>query len=182
MYPQHPLINSDTRNRLLNEARHELNPKVADRVSPEDVLQSLYVSLFLRSCNKGLPELPRDELVALLLWKIRRHAWKHNRRERAGRRCTDREERLDKVVEKNNRVWDLADHRTVAPSSEMEMEELLVWLRGQLSELEWHVFEMSLEERNKLEIAEKVYRGVRHINRILQKVKNLISEYGKSDE
>jgi hypothetical protein len=67
-----PHLSEETRTRLIALANRNMHQRIKARLDPEDIVQSVLVSL-CKSRNAKLWALPEDELTKLLL----RHTWLH---------------------------------------------------------------------------------------------------------
>src|SRR5258707_1332408 len=100
-------LDQDLRARLVGIARRGIHRRAAARVDAEDIIQSVFVSLFL-SRNNGLWSLPLEELKKLLGHRTRIHTLNRMDREETKGRDPGREERQVANEEDN---WQPADHR-----------------------------------------------------------------------
>jgi RNA polymerase sigma factor (sigma-70 family) len=154
---------------LVGLARSRINSRLAQRVDPEDVVQSAFRSFFLAS-RAGRYELHQGGdlwrlLVAITLHKLHDQVKYNGYAKRDGKRETA----LESLTEL------LLAHGPTPLEAMTLAEEVESVMRG-LAPLERQVLEMRLQGHNRASIAEATQRSVRTVTRILDRVKQHLEQ------
>lgn len=158
---------------LVAIARREINPQLARRVDPEDVVQSAYRSFFVRM-GRGEYELGNGTelwklLVTITLNKVRKQGKFHHAQKRNVSR--------DESAQGSGSV-PLADlARSAEPGPEdaaMLIDEVAALLAG-LRPDDRPVIELRLQGYNSVEIAKETGRAERSVRRILERVSRTLT-------
>jgi RNA polymerase sigma-70 factor (ECF subfamily) len=146
--------------RLLNLANRKTSAQLATRVDAEDIVQSVFRSFFRRA-SAGQYDVPEGAelwklLLVIALNKVRAQANFH----RASRRDVSRTQALP--VESDGKEND--DQRLAEQILQMSIDEIVV----QLPESSRQIIRMRIEGYAIQEIADKLKRSKRTIERVLQ--------------
>jgi hypothetical protein len=173
--PSYPPLDEGVVRTLLAIARREMDQQVAGRIGPEDILQSVFMSLWTLPRNLDVRSLPPQQLAKLLAYRTRLHAWKRMRKEKSQPRDPSREEPRGAGGEADGVTQpEPADYRAIDPSEEAALHELWDWLSARLSPTERQILELSVELHDKLAIAKCVGRGTKTVERALGKIKAML--------
>jgi RNA polymerase sigma factor (sigma-70 family) len=166
--------------RLIGLARSRLSAKLARRIDPEDVVQSVYRSFFTDS-REGRYDLQRGGdlwrlLVAITLHKLHDQI----RRNTRGKRTVEREQNLG-----TDEVWlGMLPHSLAHEPSPVEAVALAEELEQFISRLgpaDRRVLELRLQGYTVEEIAAQTQRGERTVRRVLKENKQRLEQwYAKS--
>jgi RNA polymerase sigma-70 factor (ECF subfamily) len=153
-------------NRLIALARTRLSPRLAQRIDPEDVVQSAYRSFFA-GAQKGEYDLERGGdlwrlLVAITLHKLHDQARRHG----AGKRSVQAEEPLTE---------DTA--REPSPVEALALVDQLQQVMGRLEPEQRRILELRLQGFTFEEIAAEVHLSRRTVCRTLDRVKQWLEEW-----
>lgn len=146
--------------RLLSLAHNKTSAELATRVDPEDIVQSVFRTFFRRA-SAGQYDVPEGEelwklLLVIALNKVRAQGNFH----RAGRRDVSRTQALP--AEADAKPHD--DQQLAENILQMSIDEIVV----QLPESNRQIIRMRIEGYAIQEIAEKLSRSKRTIERVLQ--------------
>jgi RNA polymerase sigma factor (sigma-70 family) len=161
--------------RLIALARGRLSKKVAQRVDPEDVVQSVYRSFFA-GARDGHYELERGGdlwrlLVTITLNKLSNQIKRNVR----GKRSVEREQHFggeDSLVGKD--IYLLA--REPAPGEGVALADELEQLMRGLEPLERQMLELRLQGSKLEEIAAQTQRSERTVRRVLEEIKQRLEQ------
>ncbi len=162
---------------LVAVARRQMGGRLARRVDPEDILQSVYRSLFVR-VQKGEYELGSGRdlwklLVTMTLNKVRRSSKFHG--------AEKRNMSHDQSVRSDVNPLDHAGADEPGPEeAAMLVDEVRSFLDS-LRPQDRPVVELRLQGLNSIEIAEQTGRAERSVRRILQQIQQKL-EAGTHDE
>ncbi|MBI3823548.1 MAG: hypothetical protein HY289_12835 [Planctomycetes bacterium] len=152
--------------RLIGLARAQISPKLARRLSPEDVVQSVCNSFFLRVRDGRLEVQPGDELWSLLATITVHKVFGKVEHHTAKKRSVKREQDMnasDSVC--------LLDLEGIARDPSPEDEAILADERSRalqsLSPVHRQIVELRLEEYTSTEIAARVGRTDRMVRLVL---------------
>ena len=152
--------------RLIALARAKMSPRLARRLSPEDVIQSACNSFFIRIRDGRLEIQPGDELWSLLAAITMNKVFGKNEHHNAAKRSVQREQ----DPESNDSVC-LLDVAAIARDPLPEDEAILVEERElalqSLAPLHRQMVELRLEEYTTTEIATRVGRTDRMVRLVL---------------
>jgi RNA polymerase sigma-70 factor (ECF subfamily) len=158
--------------RLVGLARSRLSAKFAQRVDPEEVVQSVYRTFFA-DAQDGRYELQRGGdlwrlLVAMTLHKLNDHVKYHNRRKRAVDRDRDTDEDLLSIGAQLAR--DPSPFEALALADEVEQ------LMGQLEPAHRSMVELRLQGHTIEEIAARTQFSERTVRYVLERVKRQLTK------
>ncbi len=157
--------------RLTLLARSRLSARLAQRIDPEDVVQSVYRSFFV-AAREGRYTLGRGGDLWRLLAAITRHKLHHQARQhRADRRSVDLECSLEEMgeVASHDRGSDPSPEEAVALSDELER------VFAELDPFGRRVLELRLQGSPLATIAEETGRAERSVRRALSRIRQLLS-------
>jgi RNA polymerase sigma-70 factor (ECF subfamily) len=159
-------------NRLIALARSRLSPRLAQRIDPEDVVQSAYRSFFTGAKN-GQYDLERGGdlwrlLVAITLHKLHDQAKRH----RAGKRSVQNETPLG-----NGANGTPAEAREPSPVEALALVDQLEQMMRRLEPPQRQMLELRLQGYTFEEIAATVRLSRRTVCRTLERVKQWLEEW-----
>lgn len=162
-------------NRLVAFARTRLSAKLAQRVDPEDVVQSVYRSFFTRA-RDGQYTLDRSGdlwrlLATITINKLHKQVEFHS----AQKRSFDREQSLSAEDSLGNFPADQLA-REPSPADAMAAVEELQLVMEKLSPLQRQMLELYLQGNDIAEVAETVQRSERAVRRLLALVKQQLAD------
>jgi RNA polymerase sigma-70 factor (ECF subfamily) len=152
--------------RLMGIARLQIAARLRHKVDPEDVVQSVFKSFFLR--NERFQVQNWDSLWGLLTLITVRKCIKHIEREQAARRDARREVSL---TTKNNEDWPLVD-RAPLPEEGAMLAEVMEELLGGFDPDDRAVLELSLQGHGAIEISARLGRAERTVRRLREQAKS----------
>jgi|SRR5579875_761342 RNA polymerase sigma factor (sigma-70 family) len=156
---------------LLRLARKRLNQRLARRVDPEDIVQSVFRTFFRRVKAGKLVLAEQDDLGKLLTRITVRKALRQVARHTAIKR--------DCALEDNTSApGDLAELPAAQPSAEVVVAflDLLEHFFASLRPQDRQVLEMRLEGYGTLEIAHKLGTSDRHVRRVLERIRAVVDQ------
>ena len=160
--------------RLIALARGRLSRRLAARIDPEDVVQSVY-HIFFTGAREGRYELGRGGdlwqlLVTLTLHRLCRQARRHG----SAKRDVGRERTLG-----GNGAADLQPHLLAhdpSPPEAAALTDELEQLLARLKPLHRRMVELRLQGHNLDEIAACTQRSERTVMRVLEEVKDILRQ------
>jgi RNA polymerase sigma-70 factor (ECF subfamily) len=152
--------------RLMGIARLQIAARLRHKVDPEDVVQSVFKSFFLR--NDQFQVQNWDSLWGLLTLITVRKCIKHIEREQAARRDARREVSL---TTKSNEEWPLMD-REPSPEEGAMLAEVMEELLGGFDADDRAVLELSLQGHGAIEISARLGRAERTVRRLREQAKS----------
>ena len=164
-------------NRLIALARTRLSSKLAQRLDPEDIIQSAFRSFFLRA-RDGQYSLRRSGdlwrlLVSIALHKVLRQAERHN----AGRRSLTKESFA--IDGRSESVELLA--REPAPDDVAAVGDQLEAIMSKLDPPKRQALSLRLQDCTIEEIATDMARSERTVRRWLDGIKGMLEEESQSE-
>jgi len=158
-------------NSLLRLARKRISQRLARRVDPEDIVQSVFRTFFRRVKEGKLLIVEEDDLGKLLTRIPARKALRQVARHTAAKRDCGREGDPDAPSP-------LAELASVEPSPEIVVAflDLLEHFLDALRPQDRQILEMRLEGYGTLEIAQKLGTSDRHIRRVLEHIRAVIEQ------
>lgn len=156
--------------RLIGLARHHLGARLQHKVDPEDVVQSVYKSFFLRYGDGALAAEGWEGLWGLLTLITLRKCADRARYHQADRRDVAREEASprDGDVQPS---WERAVGREPTPDQAAVLAETVELLLGKLDRDERAMIELSLQGFSTQEISEQMGRAERSVRRVRERVR-----------
>jgi RNA polymerase sigma-70 factor (ECF subfamily) len=154
--------------RLLNLARWRISQRMARRVDPEDIVQSVFRTFFTRVKAGLLTFEEQDDLSKLLVSITVRKTLRQIAHHRAAKRDPAME-----VAQDDSSAQSLPDVQDVEPSPEATVifVDLLEHFLGQLRPQDRPVLEMRLQGYRTEEIAKKLGTSDRQIRRTLEYIR-----------
>jgi RNA polymerase sigma-70 factor (ECF subfamily) len=161
--------------KLMRIARRRLAPKLAGRVDPEDIVQSAYRSFFT-AAGQGRFVLERSGdlwrlLVGITLNKLYRQVEQHT----AQKRDVTKECRLSSGTDGELQTA-AALSREPSPSDVAGLADEIELVMRQLEPVHREMFQLRLQGYLVEEIAERTNRTQRTVLRVLNRVKEILSE------
>lgn len=157
--------------RLIGLARSRLEPRLQRKVDPEDLVQSVYKSFFLRYGEEPLPA-DVDGLWSLLTVITLRKCADRARFHRADRRDVSRE--VASVRSGESEAWREAVDREPTPDEAAALSETVEQLFASLRDNERPIIELSLQGYSTQEVSDRLGRAERSVRRLRERVrKNL---------
>jgi RNA polymerase sigma-70 factor, ECF subfamily len=151
--------------RLMGVARLQIAARLRHKVEPEDVVQSVFKSFFLKTDQLEIKNW--DSLWGLLTLITVRKCIKHIEREQAARRDARREISL---TTKNNDDWPLVD-REPLPEEGAMLAELMEEMLAEFDPDDRAVLELSLQGHGAVEISARLGRAERTVRRLREQAK-----------
>ena len=155
--------------RLVSLLRSRISPKLRRRTDPDDILQSMYRSFFVRARNGEFEVVQPGDLWRLLatiaLRKLARHAERHSAVKRSVRRETSQ-----LPTDKGPVSRDPSPAEVIAASEELN------WLLRQLEPNQRSAIELLLQDKTIAEAASELGRTPRTVQRWLKDAKQLFEE------
>ncbi len=153
--------------KLLVLARWHISEKLRSRIDPEDVVQSVFRTFFIRLKNESFTFDEADDLFKLLtritLNKTLRQVAFH----RAARRSPERE--MGKGNSEQDSIMQVLDTEP-DPQTVVAFADHLKSFLGKFSEQEQQIIEMRLQGHSSEEIAQKLGTYDRKIRRVLERI------------
>jgi RNA polymerase sigma-70 factor (ECF subfamily) len=160
-------------NRLMNLARLRLSQRMARRIDPEDVVQSVFRTFFSRVRDGRFALEEQDDLSKLLVSITVRKTLRQVAFHKAAKRNPGAEEAHGDACQA-----DLAKLQSVEPSPEAAVTFLdhLEHFLGRLRPQDRPILEMRLQGYRNEEIAQELGTSDRHVRRVLGHIRALAEE------
>ena len=161
--------------RLLALARRRISQRLASRVDPEDVVQSVFRTFFDRA-KAGQFQLDDPDDVCKLLARITVHK---TLRQIAYHKAAKRDPSLEAAqsTEGQDRLMELLDREPTPDDANAFMDQLEHFL-GALRPQDRQILELRMQGYNNLEIAEKLEVSDRKIRRLMERVRGQAEQVG----
>jgi RNA polymerase sigma-70 factor (ECF subfamily) len=161
--------------RLLALARRRISQRLASRVDPEDVVQSVFRTFFDRA-KAGQFQLEDPDDVCKLLARITVHK---TLRQIAYHKAAKRDPSLEtsQSTEGQDRLMELLDREPTPDDANAFMDQLEHFL-GSLRPQDRQILELRMQGYNNLEIAEKLEVSDRKIRRLMERVRGQAEQVG----
>jgi RNA polymerase sigma-70 factor, ECF subfamily len=156
--------------RLIGVAHHHIAARLQHKIDPEDVVQSVFKSFFLRQQADPLEVRDWDSMWGLLALITVRKCIKRVEYEQAGRRDARRETPLAADVGNSALEWPLTD-REPSPEEGVILAELVEELLSSFDADDRAVIELSLQGYGTLEVSERLGRAERTVRRLREKAR-----------
>jgi RNA polymerase sigma-70 factor (ECF subfamily) len=170
-------------NRLIALARRRLDPRILQKVDPEDVLQSVFRSFFRGQAAGRMDEIHTwDSLWGMLVVITRRKCGRRAMYFHADRRDVQREVSPRPRPDQSVADWEAGDEPT--PEDAAILAETVERLMLRLDEKNRHILALRLQGCPAPEIAAQARCTERTVYRVLDRVKTMLHEMheeGKSD-
>ena len=157
--------------RLVALARKQLDPQMLQKVDPEDVMQSVFRSFFVRNAAGQLGEFETwDNLWGMLVIMTQRKCGRRIDYFRAARRDVQLEVRGQLSEEQSRSDWCISDNEPTPPEAAMlteTVERLMSSLQGRHRE----ILALSLQGYTAPEVSTQVGCTERTVYRVLDRVK-----------
>jgi len=160
--------------RLIGLARNHLDTRLRHKIEPEDVVQSVYKSFFLRYGEAILGTESWDGLWSLLTVITLRKCADRVRYHKAQRRDLAREA-AGPAGTAEHALWAEAAGREPTPEEAVGLAEAVEQLLRGLDEHERPVIEMSLQGYSTQEISDRLSRAERSVRRLRERVRLLLT-------
>lgn len=158
--------------RLIGLVRVRLSEKLARRVDPEDVIQSVYRSFFL-GAREGRYALDQSGDLWRLLVAITKHKLGHQfEYHTADKRALDREDNDVSLGRLNGEVLALDPSPAEATALADELDRIM----RALEPLPRQMFELRLQGFTLDEIADETRRSLRTVRRVLDRIKGYLQQ------
>lgn len=155
--------------RLIGLARNHLAPRLQQKVDPEDLVQSVYKSFFLRYGDEVPPPEDVDGLWCLLTRITLRKCADRARYHRAECRNLDRE--VATAGSDEPEPWREAVDREPTPDEAAVLSETVEQLFSSLGDAERPIIELSLQGYSTLEVCQRLGRAERSVRRVRERVR-----------
>jgi RNA polymerase sigma-70 factor (ECF subfamily) len=163
--------------RLIALARSRLDARIRQKVDPEDILQSVLKSFFVRHASGEFDLANWDSLWALLTVLTLRKCGYRTRHFRAARRDVQRERVPPAPDEDAHASW-LAIARDPTPEEAAQLAEAVEQLFRGLDERDRQVVELSLQGYKAAEISARLALAERSVYRLLERIKRKLERLG----
>lgn len=161
--------------RLMGLARSRLDPQMQRKISPEDVVQSVFMSFFRRQRDGQIDVASWDNLWSLLA-VITVHKCGHQiRYYHAGRRNASMEQSAFRFTEDSAAGWEAVAQEPTA-SHALRLGESLQELLHSLDERECQIVILSLQGATVNEISQEAGCSQRTVRRVLEHVRSLLEK------
>jgi len=168
-------------NRLIALARSRLGSLPRHKQDPEDVLQSVMKSFFLRQADGQFDLDDWDNLWSLLVQITVRKCGRRIRYFRRECRDVQRERPYGPAADDSGPDWEAAAAEPT-PLEAATLAELVEHVMGQLNEGERRMLMLSLQGYSAAEISAEVGRSERTVFRLLQWVRELLQREDAGEE
>ncbi len=166
--------------RLIGLARTRLDGRLRQKLDPEDVVQSVYKSFFLRYAEGQFDLSDWDSLWSLLTVITLRKCGRWHEHFQASRRRLDAEVSLQPGADDSGSGWEaLADEPTPAEAAMLTetVEGLLLDLQGR----DRDIATLALQGYNAAEISSQLNRPQRTVYRVLKRIKERLQRLRDAD-
>jgi RNA polymerase sigma-70 factor (ECF subfamily) len=160
--------------RLVGLARKHLDTQLRHKIDPEDVVQSVYKSFFLRYGEGELVEHKLDELWSLLTVITLRKCADRVRYYQAERRNVNRE--TPNSLPDSIEPWRKAIDREPTPEEAALMAETVEQILAGLQPSDRPIIELSLQGYSTQEISKRMGRAERSVRRVRALLKSQLEQ------
>lgn len=161
--------------RLMRVARERLGVRLQSKVSPEDVVQSVFKSFFRRQHEFEFNRDDADGLWGLLVVITIRKCAKWADVFGAGKRSTERETSFNAETDSGHR-WHEAVDQDPGPEEAAMLSELIERLMRRLDARQQQMLALRMQGFELEEIADQVRSSRRTVARVVAEVKNILHE------
>ncbi len=161
--------------RLLNLARRRISQRLASRVDPEDIVQSVFRTFFGRLRDGQFQIADQDDLCKLLMRITLHKTLRQVAFHKAGKRNPSAE--VGQGEESQERLVDLLD-REPTPEAEVAFLDQLEHFLGNLRPDERQILEMRMQGYSNDDIAAKLGIYDRKIRRVIERIRGLAEREG----
>lgn len=167
--------------RLLNLARTHLSRQFNSRLDPEDVVQSVYRTIFRRVQDGRFEFDADDDLCGLLVRTTLNKVWNKVRHHKAGKRAVQRERTSgDQELPGAGLVEQLS--RGPGTTEAIIFADLMESVLARLDEREQQVLQLKLEGHTQQEIADQMGVTDRTVRRISDGMRDRVARLLEEDE
>jgi RNA polymerase sigma-70 factor (ECF subfamily) len=168
-------------NRLIVLARKQLDPKILQKVDPEDVMQSVFRSFLARNAAGQLGEFNTwDNLWAILVVMTRRKCGRRTDYFHAARRDVRREAPPNSTEDENGSDVGIVDEEPT-PHEAAVLAETVELLLSDLQGRQREILTLSLQGYTPVEISERLKCTERTVYRVLDRVKEWLESRRESE-
>lgn len=167
--------------RLLNLARSHLSRQFNSRLDPEDVVQSVYRTIFRRVQDGRFEFEADDDLCGLLVRTTLNKVWNKVRHHRAGKRTVQREQATGNTDLPGGGMVDQLS-RGPSTTEAIIFADLMETVLSRLGEREQLVLQLKLEGHSQQEIADQLGVTDRTVRRISDGIRDRMSSLLADDE
>jgi RNA polymerase sigma-70 factor (ECF subfamily) len=162
-------------NRLLTLARRRLSQRLASRVDPEDIVQSVFRTFFVRVKDGQFAFDDQDDLCKLLMRITLHKTLRQVAFHKAGKRDPNLE--TPRGEHHHDQMMALFDQEPTQEATVAFLDQLEHFL-GQLRPQEREILEMRLQGHSNEEIANKLGIYDRKIRRVIEHVRDIAEKEG----
>jgi RNA polymerase sigma-70 factor (ECF subfamily) len=167
-------------NRLIVLARKQLDPKILQKVDPEDVMQSVFRSFLARTAAGQLGEFNTwDNLWAILVVMTRRKCGRRTDYFYAARRDVRRETPTNSTEDDNASAVEIPDEEPT-PHEAAVLAETVELLLSDLQGRQREILTLSLQGYTPVEISTRLKCTERTVYRVLDRVKEWLENRRES--
>jgi RNA polymerase sigma factor (sigma-70 family) len=160
--------------RLIGLARCHLDARLANKVDPEDVVQSAYKSFFLRYGDQTLTTHGSDALGSLLTLITLRKCADRARYYQAD--CRDMNQEASALAGSEPAFWREAVSREPTPEHAVVLAETVEKVLREVGADERQVVELSLQGYSTQEISAQLSRAERSVRRLRERVRKYLEQ------
>ena len=157
---------------LISKAKNRLGPRIRQKVDPEDVVQSVFKSFFIRQAA-GQFELNNWESLWGLLLQITIRKCNRWAEHYGTQRRNLRSEIAQAPNDRSSLQWD-AESPDPMPSEIAVLNEMIDGLKSKLDADEWNIVSLRLQDYDLAEIGTMVSRSERTVRRVLARVRDIL--------
>lgn len=165
--------------RLIGLAQAQLDSRLRGKVDPEDVMQSVLKSFFVRHAEGRFDLTSWDSLWAILVVLTLRKCGHQVRRFRAARRDVQREQTLS--AEDTTSEWEVMAREPTPTQAAMLAEAVEQAMAALEEDRERQILELSLQGFTVPEVSARVGRSERTVHRVLGRVRKRLERLRDED-
>lgn len=166
--------------RLIGLARTQIDSRLRGKVDPEDVMQSVLKSFFLRHAEGRFDLTGWDSLWSILVVLTLRKCGHQVRRFRTARRDVQREQTL--APEETTDEWEVMAREPTPSQAAMLAEAVEQAMACLDDERERQILELSLQGFTVPEVSARVGRSERTVHRVLGRVRKRLERLRDEDK
>lgn len=164
--------------KLVSLARRRISERLASRVDPEDVVQSVFRTFFHRARQGQFSVNDPDDLCKLLVRITMHKTLRQIEFHKAGKRDPSLE--AGQGQESQERLHELLDREPTPEAANTFVDQLESFL-GQLAPKEREIVELRMQGYSSEEIADQLHTYDRRIRRVMERVRAVAETMWKSE-
>jgi RNA polymerase sigma-70 factor (ECF subfamily) len=155
---------------LIGLIRNRLDPQLRAKVDPEDIVQSVFRTFFVRNADGQFHVRDWDSLLAILAVIAIRKCAQRAKYYRAARRNIRRETDVTRTADESDVNWEAPASETLPPDR-AAMAEIVEELMHGLDASEQPILVLSLQGSSVSQISAEIGRTERTVQRVLQRLR-----------